>query len=291
MAQITAAMVKELREKTGAGMMDCKKALTENNGDIEKAIEFLRKKGLAAAAKKAGRVASEGAVVDLVDGNRGLIVEINSETDFVAKNDEFKNFSAKIAQIILENKPADIDALMQVKIDDGKTVEEFLTETIAKIGEKISIRRFKLIEGDNVSTYIHMGGKIGVIVNLEGGDERLARDICLHIAATNPLYMDSDSVDPEYLKKEEEIFRAKLIEQGKPEKIIPNILKGQIAKLLREVCLVNQAFVKDPDTTIQALLNNNNAKIVEYARFQLGEGIEKKQDNFVEEVMKQAKGE
>jgi elongation factor Ts len=291
MAQITAAMVKELREKTGAGMMDCKKALTENDGDIEKAIEFLRKKGLAAAAKKAGRVAAEGAVVDLVEGSTGLIAEINSETDFVAKNDEFKNFSAQIAKIILDNKPANVDELMKVKTDNGKTVEEFLTETIAKIGEKISIRRFKLIEGDNVSTYIHMGGKIGVIVNLEGGDERLAKDLCLHIAATNPLYMDSNSVDPEYLKKEEEIFRAKLIEQGKPEKIIPNIIKGQVAKLLKEVCLVNQAFVKDPDTTIQALLNNNNAKIIEYARFQLGEGIEKKQDNFVEEVMKQAKGE
>jgi elongation factor Ts len=291
MAQITAAMVKELREKTGAGMMDCKKALTENDGDIEKAIEFLRKKGLAAAAKKAGRVAAEGAVVDLVEGSTGLIAEINSETDFVAKNDEFKNFAAQIAKIILDNKPANVDALMKVKTDNGKTVEEFLTETIAKIGEKISIRRFKLIEGDNVSTYIHMGGKIGVIVNLEGGDERLAKDLCLHIAATNPLYMDSNSVDPEYLKKEEEIFRAKLIEQGKPEKIIPNIIKGQVAKLLKEVCLVNQAFVKDPDTTIQALLNNNNAKIIEYARFQLGEGIEKKQDNFVEEVMKQAKGE
>jgi elongation factor Ts len=291
MAQITAAMVKELREKTGAGMMDCKKALTENDGDIEKAIEFLRKKGLAAAAKKAGRVAAEGAVVDLVEGSTGLIAEINSETDFVAKNDEFKNFAAQIAKIILDNKPANVDELMKVKTDNGKTVEEFLTETIAKIGEKISIRRFKLIEGDNVSTYIHMGGKIGVIVNLEGGDERLAKDLCLHIAATNPLYMDSNSVDPEYLKKEEEIFRAKLIEQGKPEKIIPNIIKGQVAKLLKEVCLVNQAFVKDPDTTIQALLNNNNAKIIEYARFQLGEGIEKKQDNFVEEVMKQAKGE
>ncbi len=291
MAQITAAMVKELREKTGAGMMDCKKALTENDGDIEKAIEFLRKKGLAAAAKKAGRVAAEGAVVDLVEGNTGLIAEINSETDFVAKNDEFKDFSLKIAKIILENKPADVEELMKVKMEDGKTVEEFLTETIAKIGEKISIRRFKLVEGNNVSTYIHMGGKIGVIVNLEGGDERLAKDICLHIAATNPLYMDSDSVDSDYLKKEEEIFRAKLIEQGKPEKIIPNIIKGQVAKLLKEVCLVNQAFVKDPDTTIQALLNNNNAKLIEYARFQLGEGIEKKQDNFVEEVMKQAKGE
>jgi len=291
MAQVTAAMVKELREKTGAGMMDCKKALTENDGDVEKAIEFLRKKGLAAAAKKAGRVAAEGAVVDLVKGNTGLIAEINSETDFVAKNDEFKEFASKIVQIILENKPADVDELMKVKTEDGKTVEEFLTETIAKIGEKISIRRFKLVEGSNVSTYIHMGGKIGVIVNLEGGDERLAKDICLHIAATNPLYMDSDSVDSEYLKKEEEIFKAKLIEQGKPEKIIPNIIKGQVAKLLKEVCLVNQSFVKDPDTTIQALLNNNNAKIVEYARFQLGEGIEKKQDNFVEEVMKQAKGE
>jgi elongation factor Ts len=289
MAQITAAMVKELREKTGVGMMDCKKALAENDGDIEKAIEFLRKKGLSAAEKKASRVAAEGAVVDYVGDGFALIAEVNSETDFVAKNDEFKAFAANVAKLIADNKPADLDALMAVEVEAGKTMKDYINETTAKIGEKITVRRFSIIEGSNVATYIHMGGKIGVVVSLDGGDAALAKDICLHIAATNPKYKDSSSVDPEFIKKEEEIFAAKLREQGKPEKIIPNIIKGQVAKLLKEVCLMNQAFVKDPDVTIEKLLNDKGATLKEYTRFQLGEGIEKKEENFVEEVMKQMK--
>jgi elongation factor Ts len=289
MAQITAAMVKELREKTGVGMMDCKKALAENDGDIEKAIEFLGKKGLSAAEKKASRVAAEGAVVDYVGDGFALIAEVNSETDFVAKNDEFKAFAANVAKLIADNKPADLDALMAVEVEAGKTMKDYINETTAKIGEKITVRRFSIIEGSNVATYIHMGGKIGVVVSLDGGDATLAKDICLHIAATNPKYKDSSSVDPEFIKKEEEIFAAKLREQGKPEKIIPNIIKGQVAKLLKEVCLMNQAFVKDPDVTIEKLLNDKGATLKEYTRFQLGEGIEKKEENFVEEVMKQMK--
>jgi len=289
MAQITAAMVKELREKTGVGMMDCKKALAENDGDIEKAIEFLRKKGLSAAEKKASRVAAEGAVVDYKGDGFALIVEVNSETDFVAKNDEFKSFASNVAKVIADKKPADLDELMSVEVESGKTMKDYVNETTAKIGEKISVRRFAIIEGSNVATYIHMGGKIGVVVSLEGGDAELAKDICLHIAATNPKYKDSSSVDPEFIKKEEEIFAAKLREQGKPEKIIPNIIKGQVAKLLKEVCLLNQPFVKDPDVTIEKLLSSKNAELKEYTRFQLGEGIEKKEDNFVEEVMKQVK--
>jgi len=288
MAQITAAMVKELREKTGAGMMDCKKALGEVDGDMEGAVEFLRKKGLAAAAKKDGRIAAEGAVVaSLKDGKSGVILEVNSETDFVAKNDDFKAFAAELAELVLESNPADVEAFMAVKAANGQTVDEYLNATIAKIGEKLSIRRFAKLDGSNVSTYIHMGGKIGVIVNLEGGDEELSKDVCLHIAASNPKYLDESFVDADYIEKEKEIFHAKLLEQGKPEKIIPNIIKGQVAKLLKEVCLVSQPFVKDPDVTIEKLLAGKGAKIISYTRFEMGEGLEKKSENFAEEVAKQ----
>ena len=291
MAQITAAMVKELRERTGAGMMDCKKALGEVDGNMDEAIEFLRKKGLAAAAKKSDRIAAEGAVVAaLKDNKSGVILEVNSETDFVAKNDAFKEFAQELAELIIAENPADVEAFMAVKTKDGQTVEEFLNTNVAKIGEKLSIRRFAKLDGDNVSTYIHMGGKIGVIVNLEGGDEELAKDLCLHIAASNPKYLDDSFVDADYIEKEKEIFAAKLVEQGKPEKMIPNIIKGQVAKLLKEVCLVSQPFVKDPDTTIEKLLADKGAKIVTYTRYEMGEGIEKKQENFAEEVAKQIKG-
>lgn len=288
MAQITAAMVKELREKTGAGMMDCKKALGEVDGDMEGAIEFLRKKGLAAAAKKAGRIAAEGAVVAaLKDNKSGVILEVNSETDFVAKNDDFKNFAQELADLILEAAPADVDAFMAVKAANGQTVEEYLNSMVAKIGEKLSIRRFVKVDGDNISTYIHMGGKIGVIANLEGGDEELSKDICLHIAASNPKYLDKSFVDAEFLEKEKDIFAAKLAEQGKPENMIPKIVEGQVAKLLKEVCLVSQPFVKDPDTTIEKLLASKGAKVLSYTRYEMGEGLEKKQENFAEEVAKQ----
>ncbi|WP_022851275.1 translation elongation factor Ts [Limisalsivibrio acetivorans] len=289
MAQITASMVKELREKTGAGMMDCKKALAENDGDIEKAVEFLRKKGLSAAAKKAGRIAAEGVVAEYSADNVGAIIEVNTETDFVAKNDDFKAFVAELAKIVAEQNPADVDALMKCKTADGSTVEEELTEKIATIGEKISIRRFVRLDGENISTYIHMGGKIGVITSLKGGDADLSKDICLHVAASNPKYLNKDQVDQEFIDKEKDIFVAKLKEQGKPENIIPKIVEGQVNKLLQEVCLVNQPFVKDPDVTIEKLLSNKGAEIVSYSRFEMGEGLEKKQENFAEEVMKQIK--
>ncbi|PLX67151.1 MAG: elongation factor Ts [Denitrovibrio sp.] len=287
MAQITAAMVKELREKTGAGMMDCKKALGEVDGDMEAAVDFLRKKGLAAAAKKAGRIAADGLIAaSLIDNKAGVIIEVNSETDFVAKNVDFQKFAQEMADLAVKASPADLDALMATKADNGQTVEEYLNSMISIIGEKLSIRRFVKVDGDNISTYIHAGGKIGVIVNLEGGDAELAKDLCLHIAASNPKYLDDSFVDPEYIAKETEIFTAKLIEQGKPEKMIPNIIKGQIGRLLKEVCLVSQPFVKDPDVTIAKLLENKGAKLLSYNRFELGEGIEKKQENFAEEVAK-----
>jgi elongation factor Ts len=288
MAEITAAMVKELREKTGAGMMDCKKALGEVDGDMEGAIEFLRKKGLAAAANKAGRIAAEGLVVaSLKDNKSGVLLEVNSETDFVAKNVDFQSFAQELAELIIETSPADVDALMATKAKNGQTIEEYLNNMVAKIGEKLSIRRFTKVDGSNVSTYIHMGGKIGVIANLEGGTEELAKDICLHIAASNPKYLDDSFVDQAFVEKEKEIFAAKLAEQGKPENMIPNIVKGQVAKLLKEVCLVSQPFVKDPDTTIEKLLAGKGAKIISYTRYELGEGLEKKQENFAEEVAKQ----
>jgi len=288
MAQITAAMVKELREKTGVGMMDCKKALGETDGDMDAAVEYLRKKGLAAASKKAGRIAAEGVVTaNLKDNKSGVLLEVNSETDFVAKNEAFTAFAAELAELINETAPANIEEFMSVKAKNGQTVEEYLNTMIAKIGEKLSIRRFVKVDGENVSTYIHMGGKIGVIANLEGGDEELAKDICLHIAASNPKYLDESFVDAEFLEKEKEIFAAKLAEQGKPEKMIPNIIKGQVSKLLKEVCLVSQPFVKDPDITIEKLLADKGAKIISFTRYEMGEGLEKKQENFAEEVAKQ----
>lgn len=287
MAAVSAGLVKDLREKTGAGMMDCKKALDETNGNLEEAIEFLRKKGLAAAAKKAGRIAAEGSVVAFTGNGVGVVLEVNSETDFVAKNDQFVSYANEMAELVATAKPADIDAFMSVKTKGGETVEEYLSTMTAKIGEKLSIRRFCIVEGGIIATYIHGAGKIGVIVKLEGGDTDLAKDLCLHIAASNPKYMDSTFVDADYIAKEEEIFAAKLKEQGKPDNMIPNIVKGQVAKLLKEVCLVSQPFVKDPDNTIEKLVASKGAKIVSYTRFELGEGIEKKQENFVEEVMKQ----
>jgi elongation factor Ts len=289
MAEITAALVKELRERTGAGMMDCKKALAETDGDMEKAIEYLRKKGLSAAAKKAGRIAAEGIIVDYVEGDTGVIVEVNSETDFVARNEEFVNFAKEIAKAVVKNKVNTLEELLSSDLN-GETVQEALNAKVAKIGEKIDIRRFAKFQGGLVSTYIHLGGKIGVIVKLDGGDSALAKDICLHIAASNPLYLDSSSVDPEFIKKEEEILTAKQKEAGKPDNIIPNIVKGQIAKYLKEICLMSQPFVKNPDITIEQLLAEKKAKILGYTRYQVGEGIEKKQENFVEEVMKQIKG-
>lgn len=290
MAEISAALVKELRERTGAGMMDCKKALTETNGDIEQAIEYLRKKGLSSAAKKAGRIAAEGIIVDHIEGDTGVIVEVNSETDFVARNEEFVNFAKDVAKTIIKNNVNTIEELMASSFTTGETVQEALNAKIAKIGEKIDIRRFAKFQGGLVSTYIHLGGKIGVIVKLDGGDAALAKDICLHIAASNPLYLDNSSVDPEFIKKEEEILTAKQKEAGKPDNIIPNIVKGQIAKYLKEICLMSQPFVKNPDITVEQLLAEKNAKILGYTRYQVGEGIEKKQENFVEEVMKQIKG-
>ena len=286
---ITAAMVKELREKTGAGMMDCKKALMETDGDAAKAADWLREKGIAKAAKKAGRIAAEGAVTAAVsaDGNTGCVVEINCETDFAAGNDQFKALSKKIADHILATKPADIDALNDSEIE-GKKVSQLITEATATIGEKISLRRFACYESKGrLASYIHMGGKIGVLVNLTGGDEQLGKDVAMQIAAAAPQAIDRSGVDAAALEHEKEVLRAQALEEGKPEKIVDKMVDGRINKFYKEVCLTEQVFVKDSDKTIKDVLGD--VKVVEFTRFQLGEGIEKKEENFAAEVAAQMK--
>ena len=291
---ITASQVKDLREKTGAGMMDCKKVLTETDGDMEKAIELLRERGIAKAAKKSDRIAAEGIVAAYVseDGKVGAVVEVNSETDFVAKNEEFKTFVEDVAEQIAKENPADVEELLeQTSIkDSNKTVKEVLTDKIAKIGENITIRRFERFESNGlVEKYIHGDGKIGVLVDIENGDAELAKDICMQIAAAKPEFLDREAVPQERLDKEMEILKAQAMNEGKPEAIAEKIVQGRVGKFYSEICLVEQEFVKNPDLKVKELLSSKNAKINRFARFEKGEGIEKKEENFAEEVMKQIK--
>ena len=288
MAQITAALVKELREITGAGMMDCKKALVECEGDKDKAIDYLREKGIAKAAKKAGRIASEGVVAAASDGKTACIVEINSETDFVAKNENFLALVKKIAEHIVACKPADMDAL-NVSQMDGKTVAEIMTEAVASIGEKLSLRRFEVYttEDGQLATYIHMGGKIGVIVELSGGDATLGKDVAMQIAAAKPQCIGREDVDQEALAHEREVLRKQALEEGKPEKIVEKMVDGRINKYYKEVCLVEQEFVKDSDKTIKDILAG--VEVRRFARFEMGEGLEKKNEDFAAEVAAQMK--
>lgn len=292
MAQITAALVKELRERTGAGMMDCKKALSAVEGDMDKAIDFLREKGLAAAAKKAGRIAAEGVVGSFIsaDGKIGAVVEVNCETDFVAKTDNFKALVEKIAAHIVATKPVDLEALMASELD-GQTLEALVTASVAKIGEKISVRRFALYEAPEgvVAAYIHGGGKIGVLVEFKGGNAELGKDVAMHIAAANPAYLDRTQVPAAELEHEKEVLSEQAKNEGKPEKIIEKMVLGRINKYYKEVCLIDQEFVKDPDQSVGKLLKANDAEVLAFTRFQLGEGIEKKQEDFAAEVMSQIK--
>ena len=286
---ITAGMVKELREMTGAGMMDCKKALTATEGDAEKAVDWLREKGIAKAEKKAGRVAAEGAVAAYVsaDAKTGCVVEINCETDFAAGNDQFKELLAKVAEHIVATKPATLDALND-SVLDGKKVADLITEATATIGEKISLRRFACYETEGrLASYIHMGGKIGVLVNLTGGDEQLGKDVAMQIAAAAPKAIDRNGVDATDIEHEKEVLRKQAEEEGKPAKIIDRMVEGRINKFYKEVCLNEQEFVKDPDKTIADILGD--VKVTEFTRFQLGEGIEKKQEDFAAEVAAQMK--
>jgi elongation factor Ts len=285
--------VNELRKMTGAGLMDCKKALQETEGDLEKAVDLLRTKGLAAASKKAGRAATEGLVAALVsaDGKAGVLLEVNSETDFVAKNDKFQSFVADIAAHILAAAPADIDALLAQPhhTTAGKSVQDVLTEAISVIGENMQIRRFVRYETTGlVGAYIHAGGKIGVLVDLHGSGDLapLAKDIAMHCAAASPLVVNRDQVSADVLEREKEIYRAKARETGKPENIIEKIIEGQVNKFYGEICLVEQVFVKDTDKTIQQVLKSAGADVTvnRFERFALGEGLEKKQTDFAAEV-------
>ncbi len=290
MAQITAAMVKELRELTGAGMMDCKKALTETNGDKQKAIDFLREKGIAKAAKKAGRIAAEGVVAAFVDeaAKVGAVVEVNCETDFVANTDKFHALADKVAKHIMAENPADMDAL-NASMLDGKSVADFIKEVIANIGEKIDIRRFARYEtkAGRIASYIHMGGKIGVLVELSGGTAELGKDISMQIAAANPACVNRSQVDPAALEHEREVLKKQALEEGKPEKIVEKMVEGRINAYYKEVCLLEQPFVKEPKQSVEKVLGG--VEVARFARYQLGEGIEKKQEDFAAEVMAQVK--
>ena len=292
---ITASQVKELREKTGAGMMECKKVLTETNGDEEKAIELLRERGIAKAAKKSDRIAAEGLVDTYIseDGKVGVVVEVNAETDFVAKNDEFKSFVVDVAKQVAETNPVSVEALLEEKsiAEADKTVGEVLTNKIATIGENMSIRRFERFETNNLlESYIHGDGKIAVLVEIENGTPELAKDICMQIAAARPEYLDRESVPAERLEKEMEILKAQAMNEGKPEAIAEKIVQGRLGKFYSEICLVEQEFVKDSDIKVGKLVADKGAKIIRFARFEKGEGIEKKEENFAEEVAKQING-
>lgn len=303
----TAKDVKELREKTGAGMMDCKKALTESNGDLEAAIDFLRKKGLAAAAKKASRVAAEGLIGAAVEGNVGVLVEVNCETDFVAKNEEFKTFVTDLSNHLLSSSAADITALGAEKLG-GTTIQEKVQELTLKIGEKIDVRRFTkrtLSSEGKLGSYVHTG-KIGVLVEVETDSNEAAKkaeftelvnDLCLHVAAADPKFLEASQIDEDFKKREASVYEAQLKEQGKPENMIPNIIKGKLNKLASEVCLLDQKFVKNPDLSITKLLKEVEGKIDAkvtvkgFSRINLGEGIEKREDNLADEVAKLTQGQ
>ena len=290
---ITAAQVKELREKTGAGMMDCKKVLTETDGNMEKAMELLRERGIAKAAKKSDRIAAEGLVECYIseDGKIGSVVEVNAETDFVAKNEEFRKFVADVAKQIVENNPKDVEDLLNQEsiAEAGKTVQEVLTDKIATIGENMNIRRFTRFETTDgmIEKYIHGDGKIAVLVDMKSADETLAKDICMQIAAARPEFLDRDSVPAERVEKEKEILKAQTMNEGKPEAIAEKIVMGRLGKFYGEICLVEQDFVKDPNIKINQLLAEKGAKVVRFARFEKGEGLEKREENFAEEVRKQ----
>ena len=298
---ITAKSVKELREMTGAGMMDCKKALVQTEGDIEKAVEYLREKGLAAAAKKAGRVAAEGIVKTFVSADKKTagMVEVNCETDFVAANEEFVSFADKVAEMVANTSAANVEELLAEKFDGEATVQEALTALIAKLGENMTLRRFAKfnIEKGAVASYIHGGGRIGVMVEVACDTEseileEVAREVCMQVAAANPLFLSKEEVDSESLEKEKEIYRVQALNEGKPENIVEKMVMGRIQKYYKEVCLLDQAWVKDGDKSITKYLQEKSKEVgspitvTRYSRFERGEGIEKVEEDFAAEVAK-----
>ena len=290
MAQITASLVKELRERTGAGMMDCKKALTQTDGNIEAAIDYLRENGIAKAAKKADRIAAEGLSYIEVKGNKAVILEINSETDFVAKNEKFVALVKNVAEAILAAEPATLEEALQVEAQGG-TVEAVINEGIATIGEKLSLRRFEVVtksDADAFGAYSHMGGRIGVLTLVEGStDEEAAKDVAMHIAALAPRYLDESEVPADVLEHEKKVLTEQALNEGKPANIVEKMIVGRINKFLEEITVVKQKFVKDDSFTVEKFLASKGGKLAKFVRYEVGEGIEKKEDNFAEEVMSQ----
>ncbi|WNS77204.1 translation elongation factor Ts [Bacillus sp. DTU_2020_1000418_1_SI_GHA_SEK_038] len=290
---ITAQMVKELREKTGAGMMDCKKALQETDGDMEKAIDFLREKGIAKAAKKGDRIAAEGLTTIKVEGNAAVILEVNSETDFVAKNEGFQVLVKELADHLLAKKPASVEEALGQTMDNGATVETHINSAIAKIGEKLTLRRFAVktkTDSDAFGAYLHMGGRIGVLTVVEGTtDEDAAKDVSMHIAALNPKYVSRDEVSAEEVERERQVLTQQALNEGKPENIVAKMVEGRLSKYFEDVCVNDQAFVKNPDQKVGKFVESKGGKIREFVRYEVGEGLEKREDNFAEEVMSQVK--
>lgn len=291
MAKISASQVKELRDKTGVGMMDAKKALVATEGDFEKAIDFLREKGMAKAAKKSDRIAAEGLANVIVSGNSAVIVEVNAETDFVAQNAQFKDLVKHIGEVILDKKPADVEAALQVATDKG-TLNDDLIEATQVIGEKISLRRFELVtkeDGDNFGAYLHMGGSIASLVVLEGADAETAKDVAMHVAAINPTFVSRDQVPEEQVAHEKEVLTEEAKNEGKPEKIIEKMVAGRLNKYFAEVTLNDQDFVKDSDQTVGKYVASKNGSVKSFVRYEVGEGMEKKQEDFAADVLSQIK--
>ncbi|WP_100404457.1 translation elongation factor Ts [Bacillus solitudinis] len=289
---VTAGMVKELREKTGAGMMDCKKALTETNGDMEKAIDFLREKGIASAAKKADRVAAEGLASVKSEGNKAVILEVNSETDFVAKNENFQKLVSDLASHILTNAPVSVEEAQEQTFTEGQSVQEYINSSIAKIGEKISLRRFEIVEkedGASFGEYLHMGGRIAVLTVVSSADSDLAKDVAMHVAAINPTYVSRDEVSQEEVEREREVLTQQALNEGKPENIVAKMVEGRLSKYFEQVCLLDQPFVKDGDQKVGKYVEAKGASVKSFIRYEVGEGMEKREDNFAEEVMSQVK--
>lgn len=288
---VTAQMVKELREKTGAGMMDCKKALTEVNGDMDAALDFLREKGLSSAAKKADRIAAEGTTTIEVSGNEAIILEINAETDFVAKNEGFQTLVKEISAHLLKTKPESVEAALTTTMDNGLVLADYISNAIAKIGEKISLRRFEIrtkTDNDAFGAYLHMGGRISVLTVLEGStDDEAAKDVAMHIAAMNPKYVSHDQISEEEVEHERKILTEQALNEGKPENIVAKMVEGRLRKYFEEICVLDQPFVKNSDQKVGEFVTSTGGKLSEFIRYEVGEGIEKREDNFADEVMSQ----
>ncbi|MCM3756744.1 translation elongation factor Ts [Sporosarcina aquimarina] len=288
---VTAQMVKELREKTGAGMMDCKKALTEVNGDMDAALDFLREKGLSSAAKKADRIAAEGTTTIEVSGNEAVILEINAETDFVAKNEGFQTLVKEISEHLLTTKPANVEEALASTMTNGLVVADYISNAIAKIGEKISLRRFEIrtkTDNDAFGAYLHMGGRISVLTVLEGStDDEAAKDVAMHIAAMNPKYVSHDQISEEEVEHERKILTEQALNEGKPENIVAKMVEGRLRKYFEEICVLDQPFVKNSDQKVGEFVTSTGGKLAEFIRYEVGEGIEKREDNFADEVMSQ----